>query len=75
MVAEFSSIVLYWLVLRAHGTRSVKLKLPPSIQFVDKTTLGSSAILGIKTTAHLDANQYVVPCMCPVARMLTTPEL
>ncbi|KAH8111692.1 MFS general substrate transporter [Phellopilus nigrolimitatus] len=28
------------------------------IQFMDKTTLGSSAILGIKTSAHLNANQY-----------------
>ncbi|TDL27046.1 MFS general substrate transporter [Rickenella mellea] len=28
------------------------------IQFMDKTTLGSAAILGIKKTAHLSTNQY-----------------
>lgn len=28
------------------------------VQFMDKTTLGSSAILGIRTDTHLDANQY-----------------
>ncbi|EIM88617.1 MFS general substrate transporter [Stereum hirsutum FP-91666 SS1] len=28
------------------------------IQFMDKTTLGSSAILGIQTAAHLTTNQY-----------------
>jgi len=28
------------------------------IQFMDKTTLGSSAILGIKTATHLTTNQY-----------------
>jgi len=28
------------------------------VQFMDKTTLGSSAILGIRTDTHLTANQY-----------------
>ncbi|KAL0567146.1 hypothetical protein V5O48_014845 [Marasmius crinis-equi] len=28
------------------------------IQFMDKTTLGSSAILGIRESAHLTTNQY-----------------
>lgn len=28
------------------------------IQFMDKTTLGSSAILGIRTDTHLNANEY-----------------
>lgn len=28
------------------------------IQYMDKTTLGSSAILGIKTSAHLSATEY-----------------
>ncbi|CAE6448994.1 unnamed protein product [Rhizoctonia solani] len=27
------------------------------VQFMDKTTLGNSAILGIRTDTHLDANQ------------------
>ena len=29
-----------------------------TFQFMDKTTLGSSAILGVKTATHLDNVQY-----------------
>ncbi|KAJ3809062.1 MFS general substrate transporter [Lentinula aff. lateritia] len=33
--------------------------LPLMVQFMDKTTLGSSAILGITTATHLTTNQWV----------------
>ncbi|CAK5282683.1 unnamed protein product [Mycena citricolor] len=59
--------VLYWYVTRIpHGMVADPAALR-RIQFMDKTTLGSSAILGIQKGTHISTNQSVIFGCCGAA--------